>query len=87
VILPGLRHVIIVVLLLRVIADFQIFDIIYVLTKGGPGISTQSLGLLAIRTPSSSSLPTAGAALAVSMAVIMIPVYIAFARFTKASFS
>jgi multiple sugar transport system permease protein len=87
VILPGLRNVIIVALLLRVIADFQIFDIIYVLTAGGPGTSTQSLGLLVYQDTFQFFATAAGAALAVSMAIIMIPVYIAFAKFTKASFS
>jgi multiple sugar transport system permease protein len=85
--LPALRNVLIVTLLLRIIADFQIFDIIFVLTLGGPGTSTQSLGLLTYQHTFQFFETGSGAALAVAMAVITIPVYIAFARFTKASFS
>jgi multiple sugar transport system permease protein len=85
--LPALRNVLIVTLLLRVIADFQIFDIIFVLTLGGPGTSTQSLGLLTYQHTFQFFETGSGAALAVAMAIITIPVYVAFARFTKASFS
>jgi len=46
VMLPLLRPVLIVVLLLRVMDAFKIFDIIYTLTQGGPGGSTQVLSML-----------------------------------------
>jgi multiple sugar transport system permease protein len=84
--LPNLRSVLVVLLLLRVVADFQIFDIIYVLTEGGPGTSTQSLGLLTYQETFQFFMTGAGSALAVAMAVIELPVYVVFARFTKASF-
>jgi multiple sugar transport system permease protein len=41
--LPLLRPVIGIALILRVILAFKLFDIIYVLTAGGPGIATESL--------------------------------------------
>jgi len=41
--LPLLRRVIAIAVILRLIGAFKIFDIIYVLTAGGPGISTESL--------------------------------------------
>jgi multiple sugar transport system permease protein len=46
VMLPLLRPVLVVVLLLRVMDAFKIFDIIYTLTQGGPGGSTQVLSML-----------------------------------------
>ena len=41
--LPLLRRVIAIAVILRLIGAFKIFDIIYTLTAGGPGISTESL--------------------------------------------
>lgn len=44
--LPLLRPVIVVALLFRTIDALRIFDLIYILTSGGPGGSTTSLSLL-----------------------------------------
>jgi multiple sugar transport system permease protein len=45
VILPMIRPALMVAILIRLMDAFKIFDIIYVLTLGGPGVSTQVLGL------------------------------------------
>jgi multiple sugar transport system permease protein len=47
VILPLLQPVIIIVVLLRLAEAIKLFDIIATLTKGGPGIATQSYSYLA----------------------------------------
>lgn len=47
--LPLLRPVIVVALLFRTIDAVRIFDLIYVLTGGGPGGATTSLSLLSFR--------------------------------------
>ena len=44
--LPLLRPVIGIAVILRVLMAFKLFDIIYVLTDGGPGTVTENLGLL-----------------------------------------
>jgi len=41
--LPLLRRVIAIAVILRLIGAFKVFDIIYSLTAGGPGTSTESL--------------------------------------------
>jgi multiple sugar transport system permease protein len=41
--LPGLRNIVIIVLLLSTIWTFNDFQIVYILTKGGPGGATQVL--------------------------------------------
>lgn len=41
--IPLLRRVIAIAIILRLISAFKIFDIIYSLTAGGPGTSTESL--------------------------------------------
>lgn len=47
--LPMLSPFILVMLLIRLIDASKIFDTIYVLTKGGPGVSTESISLFAFR--------------------------------------
>ncbi|HET9955303.1 MAG TPA: extracellular solute-binding protein, partial [Polyangiaceae bacterium] len=43
--LPMLRQLIYVVVLLRALDAFRVFDLIYVLTQGGPGIATEPLAI------------------------------------------
>jgi multiple sugar transport system permease protein len=38
--LPLMKPVIVVALLLRVIFGFRTFDLVYILTRGGPGVTT-----------------------------------------------
>jgi len=45
IVLPMLKTVIVTVTLLRFISTFNIFDIVYVETRGGPGVSTNVIGL------------------------------------------
>lgn len=45
IVLPTIQPAIVVALLLRAIDSFKTFDLIYVLTQGGPGITTQVLSL------------------------------------------
>ena len=48
--LPLLRPVILAVLLLRFMDAFRIFDIVYVLTRGGPAFATDMVSLFTYRT-------------------------------------
>jgi multiple sugar transport system permease protein len=43
IILPLLKPVIIIVLMIRFVDAFKVFDIVYVMTNGGPGTSTEML--------------------------------------------
>ena len=45
IILPMIKPAIVIALLLRIIDSFKTFDLVYVLTMGGPGVSTQLLSL------------------------------------------
>ena len=45
VLLPGIRTAIVTVLIVTAIWSFQIFDLIYLTTKGGPGDATQVLAI------------------------------------------
>ncbi|MCC7208419.1 MAG: sugar ABC transporter permease [Anaerolineae bacterium] len=50
IVLPMLRPATVIVLLLRSTEIFRAFDVVYVLTGGGPGRSTEVLGMLLYRT-------------------------------------
>ena len=69
--LPQLKGVLLIVVLLRSIWDFKEFDVIYLMTGGGPGTQTQTLPLLVY----SEAFPLfhlgRGAAVAVLMFVFM----------------
>jgi multiple sugar transport system permease protein len=47
--LPGIRSAIIVALILRSIDALKTFDIIYVITQGGPGIASETLNVYAFK--------------------------------------
>lgn len=50
VVIPALRPLILLVLLFRTIDTYRIFDTVFVLTKGGPGLATETIGLYTYRT-------------------------------------
>lgn len=45
VVLPNLWNIILVVVLIRAIEDFKVFDLIWVITGGGPGIATETMNI------------------------------------------
>jgi len=69
--LPRLKGVILVVVLLRSIFMFNKFDIIWQLTRGGPGDQTTTLPILAFRVTFNQSSYGLGSALAVVMFVFL----------------
>jgi multiple sugar transport system permease protein len=50
VILPAIRPQILLVLLFRTMDTYRIFDIVFVLTRGGPGTASDTVGLYTYRT-------------------------------------
>lgn len=48
--LPSIRSAIVVALILRGIDALKTFDIIYVITQGGPGIASETLNVFAFKT-------------------------------------
>jgi multiple sugar transport system permease protein len=70
--LPQLRDVLIVVALLRAIWDFKEFDLIYLLTGGGPIISTQTLSLMVYKEAFAMNQMGGASAVAVLMMLVML---------------
>ncbi len=76
---PLLRPVIVVVLVLRTIWTFNGFDLIYLLTGGGPNGATLTLPVLAYNLGWQQFLP--GKAAAVSVLMLVVLAFFAFAYF------
>jgi multiple sugar transport system permease protein/N,N'-diacetylchitobiose transport system permease protein len=72
--LPRLKTAIVIVLVLRTIEAFKVFDIIYVMTRGGPANGTQSVTLYTYQQAFSNELFGYGAALAY-LIVLFIAVF------------
>ncbi len=45
IILPRMKTVIIIALVLRAVECFKIFDLVFIMTKGGPGVQTETISL------------------------------------------
>lgn len=78
--LPQLKGVLVVIVLLRAIWDFKEFDLIYLLTGGGPVISTQTLPLMVYKEAFSLNQMGAASAVAVLMMVVMLSFMIVYLR-------
>lgn len=48
--IPGIQSAIVVALILRAVDALKTFDIIYVITEGGPGTASETLNVLAFKT-------------------------------------
>jgi multiple sugar transport system permease protein len=73
--LPLLRKVILVALLLRSVDALQTFDVLFVTTKGGPGIKTELASFYAYRQ--GFEFFNMGYALALSWVLVAVTVFIA----------
>jgi ABC-type sugar transport system permease subunit len=78
--LPLLRPVILIVAMILIVEGFKLFDIVYVLTQGGPGIATQNLSLLDYRIGFTFLATSRGAAIGVVMALMLTPAYVLWTR-------
>lgn len=67
--LPLLKPSILVALLFRTLDAFRVFDLIYVLTGGGPGGSTESISIYAYKTMFAQTKFGYGAAIVIVMAL------------------
>jgi raffinose/stachyose/melibiose transport system permease protein len=78
--LPGLRNEIVVVLVLTVTAALRNFDVIYVMTQGGPGTTTTVPSLLVYNEAFVAGSVGAAAAIGVILAALIFAVNAAITR-------
>jgi multiple sugar transport system permease protein len=81
--LPGLRYVIIVVLLLSFISTFNQFGLPFLMTGGGPGGATRLYSILAYEKAIASLQYGPGTAIALSVAPLMAILIALLARFMR----
>lgn len=81
--LPQLREVLVVIILLRAIWDFKEFDLIFLLTGGGPLSDTQTLPLLVYQEAFALNDMGKASAYAVMMMAIMLAFMIFYIRKTR----
>ena len=83
--MPMLRPVLYVTLMIRLVDSLKLFDIIFILTRGGPGKATETVGLLTYNTGFNFLETGRAAALGVAVAVTTLPVYVLWLRAQRAT--
>ncbi|MBI3961955.1 MAG: sugar ABC transporter permease [Deinococcus sp.] len=83
--LPMLRPVILVAVLWRLIDTFKVFDVIYILTGGGPAKATDTMSIFAFRTGFQFFKLGYASAIAYIMVLIMLVLAIVAVRLTMQS--
>jgi multiple sugar transport system permease protein len=78
--LPWLRPLILFVLLFRVMESFKVFDLVMVLTGGGPGTATEVANLYIYRQAFQYSSLGYAAALALAMLVVIFAISVAMIK-------
>ncbi|MDF2998225.1 MAG: binding-protein-dependent transport system inner rane component [Xanthobacteraceae bacterium] len=76
--LPMLRPVAMIAVIIQLINEFRTYDLVYVLTKGGPGTSTEMLSFFAYRRAFLGLHLNEGAAAAFILLLIVLGLTIAF---------
>lgn len=85
--LPGLRNEVVVVLVLTVTAALRNFDVVYVMTQGGPGTTTQVPSWLVYNQAFVVGAVGAAAAVGLVLAVLIVAVNFAITRLGTSSTS
>jgi multiple sugar transport system permease protein/N,N'-diacetylchitobiose transport system permease protein len=81
--LPLLRPVIVIVLVLRTIEAFKVFDIIYVMTGGGPANGTQSIAFYTYQRAFSDEFFGYGSALSILIVLFIMVFAIIYIRLLR----
>lgn len=84
--LPLLKPVLIIALIFRTIDSLRLFDLVYVLTGGGPGGSTKTLSLLGFEAYATDNFGRGGAISVLTFALVfgVTVIYIKAGRFRAA---
>ncbi|MGE6782935.1 carbohydrate ABC transporter permease [Ensifer adhaerens] len=83
VIMPYLAGPLLVALVLRTIEAFKVFDIIWVMTRGGPANSTRTLSILVYQEAFSFQRAGSGASLALIVTLLVTVLAVAYAAMVR----
>ena len=81
--LPLITPTLLVITMIKIMDFFKLFDTLFILTRGGPGNSTTTLGLWAYKTGFVFLELSRAAALGVLIALITMPVYLLWRKASK----
>ena len=83
--LPKMKTIILIALAIRIIENFKIFDTLFIMTGGGPGVATESISVYIYKVTQQDLIWGYVAAIAlVILIVLSIVVSLAIARMNKA---
>ena len=82
VIVPMLKETFVIVLATQIIASMKVYDIVYVMTDGGPANSTQTLATYMYNQTFTYSNLGVGSAIATVMVLIMMVVIVPYVAFS-----
>ena len=82
VIVPMLKETFVIVLATQIIASMKVYDIVYVMTDGGPANSTQTLATYMYNQTFTYSKLGVGSAIATVMVLIMMVVIVPYVAFS-----
>lgn len=80
---PLLKNTVILLVMNSLIGSFKVFDIVYLLTKGGPFYSSEVISTYMFRTAFNFSEVGKGAAISVVLAVLIAASSLTFMRFSE----
>jgi len=83
IIFPMIKNVVAVMVMLQIIFSLKVFDVIWVMTQGGPGESTNVLGIYLYRNAFIYTYFGYGSAIAVVMAAIIFTLSMLYRRFIR----
>ena len=83
VLLPGIAPVFTFVLTITLVGAFSVFDIVYVMTKGGPGTATETMAGYAYKMAFARNFAGYGAAISMVIAAISLVLAVLLLRFRE----
>jgi multiple sugar transport system permease protein len=78
-----LMPVLLVTVMIRLIDGFKLFDVVFILTRGGPGTATQTVSMLDYNTAFTFLASSRAAAIGTVLAVLTLPVYWLWVRASR----
>ncbi|GAB7021389.1 carbohydrate ABC transporter permease [Halostagnicola bangensis] len=84
--LPHMKSLIVLILIIRVIDSIRVFDKVYILTRGGPGESTNVVSMEMYRAAFEFTNWGAAASMAISLLLIVLLIAITFVKIAEVKF-
>jgi raffinose/stachyose/melibiose transport system permease protein len=84
--LPGIAPILTMVTTVTLIGAFAVFDIVFIMTQGGPGYSSELLGIYTYKIAFTQNQVGYGAALSMVITVLSLVTAVVFVRLRERSY-